>query len=83
MNPFWVVQSYSPRMQILSSLAAQQLERRGYLVQIAQEMVGRWDFVRAHVVLAVKPRWHWWLEFVRGVSYRFRKKSGGVRHGSL
>ena len=73
MNPFWVVQRYSPRAQLLASLAARQLERRGYLVRIAQETVGRWDFVRAHVVLAVWPRRRGWLEFVRRVSFRCRR----------
>lgn len=73
MNPFWVVQRYSPRAQVLASLSARQLERRGYLVRIAQETVGRWDFVRAYVVLAVWPRRRGWLEFVRRVSFRCRR----------
>ena len=69
MNPFWVIQSYAPRAQALVPLAARQLERKGYLVQIAHEGEESW-FVRALVVLAVRPRWRWWLELVRWVSSR-------------
>lgn len=73
MNPFWVVQRYSPRAQALVSLAARQLERQGYLVQIAHDTEGSWEILRAFVVLAVWPRRRGWLEFVRRVSFCFRR----------
>lgn len=84
MNPFWVVQSYSPRAQALALLSARQLERRGYLVRVAQETEGSWEILRSFVVLAVRPRRQGWLEFVRRVSYRFRRRrQGGAGHGAL
>ncbi len=73
MRPFWVVQRYSPRAQALALLAARQLERRGYLVRIAEDTVGSWDYVQAFVVLAVRPRRRGWLELVRRVSCCFRR----------
>lgn len=83
MNPFWVVQHYSPRAQALALLSARQLERRGYLVRVAEHTEGSWGVLRAFVVLAVRPRRPGWLKFVRRVSYRFRRRQGGARHGAL
>ena len=74
MNPFWVVQRFTPRGQVPALLSARQLERRGYLVRVAEETEGSWDLIRAFVVLAVRPRRLGWLEFVRRVSYRFRRQ---------
>ena len=88
MNPFWVVQRYSPRAQVLALLSARQLERRGYLVRVAEQTEGSWGILRAFVVLAVRPRRQGWLEFVRRVSYRFRRRksadqSSARGHGGL
>ena len=74
MNPFWVVQRYSPRAQVLALLSVRQLERRGYLAQVVEETEGSWEVIRAFVVLAVRPRRQGWLECVRRVSYRFRRR---------
>ncbi|GEM_PF-6941887 len=74
MNPLWVVQRYTSRGQVLALLSARQLERRGYLVRVAEETEGSWDLIRAFVVLAVRPRRLGWLEFIRRVSYRFRRQ---------
>jgi hypothetical protein len=84
MNPLWVIQRYTPRMQVLALLSARQLERRGYLVRVAEETEGSWDLIRAFVVLAVRPRRLGWLEFIRRVSFRFRRftvsqTKGGAR----
>lgn len=72
MNPFWVIQSYTPRAQALVPLAALQLERRGYLVQIAADE-DPWRLAPvALVVLGVRPRCRHLLEFVRWFSSRCR-----------
>jgi hypothetical protein len=76
MNPFWVVQRYSPRAQVLALLCVRQLERRGYLVRVAEETEGSWEVLRGFVVLAVRPRRLGWLELVRRVSYHFRRREG-------
>ncbi len=76
MNPFWVVQRYTPRAQVLALLCARQLERRGYLVRIAEETEGSWEVLRAFVVLAVRPRWLWLFKLVRGGSFRFSPERG-------
>lgn len=75
MSALWVVQRFRPRFWDLVPFTALQLERRGYLVQVAQETFGSWETVRALVVFAVRPRWRWWLEFVRWVCL----KTGGVK----
>lgn len=67
MTPFWVVRRFRPRVWDLVPLTALQWERRGYLVRIAQDTTRR-GMVRALVVLAVRPRWRWWLECVRWIS---------------
>ncbi len=74
MNPFWVVQRYTSRGQVLALLSARPVGRRGHLVRVAEEPEGSWDLIRAFVVLAVRPRRLGWLEFLRRVSYRFRRQ---------
>ncbi len=82
MNPLWVVQRFTPRAQVLALLSARQLERRGYLVRVAEETEGSWGLLRAFVVLAVRPRRLGWLEFVRRVSYRFRRRKSAAVQSS-
>ena len=67
MKPLWVVRSFSQRLCDLLPLWALQLERQGYLVRVAEETEWGTSTVRALVILAVRPRWRWWLELVRRV----------------
>ena len=65
MTPPWIIRSFRPPAWDLVPLTALQWERRGYLVRIAQDRSHWSETVSALVVLAVRPRWRWWLELVR------------------
>ncbi len=93
MKPLWVVRSFSQRLWDLIPLWALQLERQGYLVRIAETEERSGMLPQSLVVLAVRPRWGWWLELVRKVGsnctftghqwvlkHSSRKPDGSFRH---
>ncbi len=68
MRPLWVISHCPYRVFDLVPRLALQLEKCGYLVRIAEESKRSSHTVYSLVVIAVRPRWGWWLESVRWAS---------------